>query len=307
MKNLSNKTKILSVKTTMLSVVFIAVVAFFVCFSVNLNKIVINDATIISTHENIFSKVDGEIFDVFVKENDSVNQGDLLIKIFPAKFEFALKKLESTKIQTKKEFFQAEKTLAKRSNELDLAKKDCDRYQSMFDENISTKNDFDRSINEMNNANSLYLAAKTEKENIEAKLFDIGNQILQAQTDLENTNVIATENGVVTSVFTQKNEKISKDKLLLSLNSNRIVVVIPNRKKSFSKITTGQSVIIKLKNNDTKIYGNVDRILMTEDFVKDENLMITDKCTILSIKTDKDYSGEIDGFHNIKMTINTKQ
>lgn len=291
----------------MFSVVFIAVVAFFVWFSVNLNKIVINDATIISTHENIFSKVDGEIFDVFVKENDSVNQGDLLIKIFPAKFEFALKKLESTKIQTKKELFQAKKTLAKRSNELDLAKKDCDRYQSMFDENISTKNDFDRSINEMNNANSLYLAAKTEKENIEAKLFDIENQILQAQTDLENTNVIATENGVVTSVFTQKNEKISKDKLLLSLNSNRIVVVIPNRKKSFSKIATGQSVIIKLKKNDTKIYGNVDRILMTEDFVKDENLMITDKCTILSIKTDKDYSGEIDGFHNIKMTINTKQ
>lgn len=272
----------------------------------NLNKIVINDATIISTHENIFSKVDGEIFEVFVKENDSVNQGDLLIKIFPAKFELALKKLESKKIQTKKELSQAEKILEKRSNELDLAKKDCDRNQSMFDENISTKNDFDRSINELNNVNSLYLAAKTEKENIETKLSDIENQILQAQTDLENTNVIASENGAVTSVFTQKSEKISKDRLLLSLNSNRIVVVIPNSKKSFSKIMTGQNVVIKLKNHDTKIYGNVDRILKIEDFIQDENLMITDKCTILSIKTDKDYSGEIDGFQNIKMIINTK-
>lgn len=291
------------------AVLSVAIIAFVACFALcflNYGKININDATIISTHENIFSKVDGEVFEIFAKEGDAVKQGDLLLKIFPAKYELALKKLESKKIQTKKDLAQAKKNLLKRTNELDLIKKDCDRNQSMFDENISTKTDFDRSINELENANSVYFAAKKETEDLKNKISEIENEIAQAKIDLENTNVLATEDGEITSVFTRKNEKISKDKLLFSINSNRFVIVVPKVKKSFSKITAGQPVTMKLKNNHSKMTGKIDKILQVEDFVQENNMLITEKCTVLSVKTDKDYSGEIDGFQDLRMTIQTK-
>lgn len=295
--------------TNKITILFIAVLSVVVCFAVfllNYGKININDATIISTHESVFSKVEGEIYDIFVKEGDIVNQGDLLAKIFPAKYELALKKLESNKIQTKKELAQSETILIKRTKELDLAKKDCDRYQSMFDENISTKKDFDRSINELENANSVYLAAKKETENLKNKLFDIENEITHAKTDLENTNILAPESGEITSVFAQKNEKIDKDKLLFSINSNELFIVIPKEKKSFSKFIVGQPVTIELKNSHFKFYGQLDKILQYADSVQEDNSVITDKCIILSVKTDKDYSNQIDGFQNIKMTIKIK-
>ncbi len=307
MEKTSIKSKIFNRKNgTILSVVIIFLAVCSAVTALNYGKININDATIISTHENIFSKVEGEIFEIFANEGDFVKQGDLLVKIFPAKYELTLKKLESKKIQTKKDLAQAKKNLLKRTNELDLIKKDCDRNQSMFDENISTKTDFDRSINELENANSVYFAAKKETEDLKNKISEIENEIAQAKIDLENTNVLATENGEITSVFAQKNEKISKDKLLFSINSNRFVIVVPKVKKSFSKITAGQPVTMKLKNNHSKMTGTIDKILQVEDFVQENNMLITEKCTVLSVKTDKDYSGEIDGFQDVKMTIQTK-
>lgn len=307
MEKTSIKSKIFNRKNgTIFSVVVIVLAVFSVVTALNYGKININDATIISTHENIFSKVDGEIFEIFANEGDTVKQGDLLLKIFPAKYELTLKKLESKKIQTKKELLQAEKNLLKRTNELDLIKKDCDRNQSMFDEDISTKTDFDRSINELETANSVYFAAKKETEDLKNKLSEIENEIAQAKIDLENTNVLAAEDGEITSVFSQKNEKISKDKLLFSINSNRFVIIVPKVKKSFSKITAGQLVTMKLKNNHSKMTGKIDKILPVEDFVQENNMLITEKCTVFSVKTDEDYSGEIDGFQDVRMTIQTK-
>lgn len=301
------KTKILNIKKRTIILYTLAVIAIGVAvFLQNYGKINIDDATIISTHENVFSKINGDIFEIPVKEHNTVNKGDLLVKIFPAKYEINLKNLQSQKIQTKKELATAKKLLEKRTAELDLAKKDCDRNQSMFDENISSKNDFDRSINEMRNANVSYLAAKTDAENIEKKLADLENKITLAKIDLENTNVLATESGEITSIFAQKGESIIKGKLLVSINSNRFVIVIPKKQKKFSKILPEQPVSIKLKGNPIKLTGKIDKILPIEDFDSDENLMITDKCTILSVKTDENYSDKIDGFQNVKMTIKIK-
>ena len=44
-----------------------------------------------------------------------------------------------------------------------------------------------------------------------------------------------------------------------------------------------------------------------EDFKDNANLVITDNCTILSVKTDEDFSNSIDGFQNIKMSINIRK
>ena len=116
-----------------------------------------------------------------VKEGDTVNQGDLLVKIYPAKYELRLKKFQSSKIQSEQELSDFETVLEKRSAELDIAKKDCDRNQSMFDEKIATKEDFDRSINEMQNSNFSYLGAKKDVEDAKNKLAIILSEVEQAK------------------------------------------------------------------------------------------------------------------------------
>lgn len=284
----------------------LVMIAAFVIFAKTYGKINIDDAAIISTHENVFSMIEGNICEMPVKEGDFVSQGDLLVKIFPAKYELRLKKLESTKIQAKKELSNFEKIFKKRSDELDVAKKDCDRNQSMFDENISTKQDFDRSVNEMKNANLSYLAAKKDMEDAENKLEIIKTQVEKAKADLENTKILAPENGIIESIFVQKGENINKDRLVLSINANRLIVVIPKKQAKFVKIEPNQPVTIKLKNSSAKISGKIDKVLNNEDFKNNSNLIITNNCTILSVKTDKDFSNEIDGFQNIKMEVKIK-
>lgn len=290
-----------------LTIFLLALISAIVLFLHNYGKINIDDATIISTHENIFSKIEGNIFEIPVKEGDTVHQGDLLIKIYPAKYELRLKKFQSAKIQARQELTEFETVLEKRSAELDIAKKDCDRNQSMFDEKITTKEDFDRSINEMQNSNFAYLGAKKDVEDAKNKLAIILSEVEQAKIDLENTKITAPENGEIESIFVTKGENINKDRLLLSINANRLVIVIPKKQTKFAKIAPNQIVSIKLKNSSTKISGKIDKVLNNEDFKDKENLAITDNSTILSVKTDKDFSNEIDGFQNIKMSINIKK
>lgn len=297
--------KIFNKKYILSAFVLIIIIAISL-FTSNYGKINIADGTIISTHENVFSKIDGNICEIPIKEGDIVQKGDLLVKIFPAKYEIRLKKIESSKIQATKEYSEFEKTFQKRTNELDIAKKDCDRNQSMFDENITTKQDFDRSVNELQNANLSYLAAKKDKEDAENKLNILKAQVEQAKIDLKNTKIIATENGKITSIFVKNNENIYKDRLVLSINANRLVIVVPKKQTKFSKIKPEQPVVIKLKNSQTKINGKIEQVLNNEDFKNNANLVITDNCTILSVKTDEDFSNAIDGFQNIKMTIKIK-
>lgn len=289
---------------TIFSLAAITAIALFVH---NYGKINIDDATIISTHENIFSKIEGNIFEIPVKEGDTVNQGDLLVKIYPAKYELRLKKFQSSKIQAEQELSDFETVLEKRSAELDIAKKDCDRNQSMFDEKIATKEDFDRSINEMQNSNFSYLGAKKDVEDAKNKLAIILSEVEQAKIDLENTKILAPENGQIESIFVSKSENINKDRLLLSINANRLIIVIPKKQAKFVKIESNQPVTIKLKNSSAKISGKIDKVLLNDDFKDKESLAITENSTILSVQTDKDFSNEIDGFQNIKMSINIRK
>ena len=289
---------------TIFSLAAITAIALFVH---NYGKINIDDATIISTHENIFSKIEGNIFEIPVKEGDTVNQGDLLVKIYPAKYELRLKKFQSSKIQAEQELSDFETVLEKHSAELDIAKKDCDRNQSMFDEKIATKEDFDRSINEMQNSNFSYLGAKKDVEDAKNKLAIILSEVERAKIDLENTKILAPENGKIESIFVSKSDNINKDRLLLSINANRLIIVIPKKQAKFVKIESNQPVTIKLKNSSAKISGKIDKVLLNDDFKDKESLAITENSTILSVKTDKDFSNEIDGFQNIKMSINIRK
>lgn len=290
-----------------ITIFVLALITAIALFVHNYGKINIDDGTIISTHENIFSKIDGNVCEIPIKEGDTVNKGDLLVKIFPAKYEIRLKEIESSKIQAAKEYADFKNVLKKRTDELDIAKKDCDRNQSMFDENITTKQDFDRSVNEMKNANLSYLAAKKDKEDAENKLEILKAQAEQAKIDLDNTKITSPESGTVTSIFIKNGENIYKDRLVLSINANRLVIVVPKKQAKFAKIEPDQPVTIKLKNSSTKITGRIDKILNNEDFKDNANLVITDNCTILSVKTDEDFSNSIDGFQNIKMSINIRK
>lgn len=75
------------------------------------------------------SRVDGEVTDVFFREGQDVNKGQLLVQIDPRPFQVAVS--------------QAEATLMKDQAQLTIAKRNFERYRDLFNQGIVARQDFD--------------------------------------------------------------------------------------------------------------------------------------------------------------------
>lgn len=75
------------------------------------------------------SRVDGEATEVFFREGQDVNKGQLLVQIDPRPFQVAVS--------------QAEATLMKDQAQLTIAKRNFERYRDLFNQGIVARQDFD--------------------------------------------------------------------------------------------------------------------------------------------------------------------
>src|SRR5581483_927318 len=87
----------------------------------------------------IKSLVAGQLLDVHFKEGDFVNKGQLLLTIDPAPFEAAVAQAEATMEKDKAQMQLAEANLAKDSAQEQYAKNEAQRYASLNEKGLITK------------------------------------------------------------------------------------------------------------------------------------------------------------------------
>lgn len=225
-----------------------------------------DDAYIEADIIQVTPKVAGHIIESYIQDNKEVKKGDLVAKIDD---EVYIEKYRQAKANYERALFNqknAKATLGAADSEIRLAKTDLDRYSALYKEGAVSKQILDKAQTTYDNA----MASQTKaKENIfsngksvaDADLKSLQAIMNQARLNLEYTNVVAPNTGVVTNRRIEQGSYVSVGSPLFAIVPDKIWIVANFKENQVGKMRPGQPVEIKVDAYPHKKFkGKVDSI-----------------------------------------------
>lgn len=177
--------------------------------------------------------VAGEVREVLVREGETVQQGQVLVRMDNGDFEARLS--------------QAKGSLSAAQGQLGIAKQNRDSNQSLLDKNFISKNAYDNSVNQ-------YAIALANVETAKGAL-DV------ARNALNDTVIKAPISGIISNRMIQPGEKVSPDNRLLDVVDLRVLEMeAPVPAQNIASIKIAQRVQLTIEGVSEKLIGEVSRI-----------------------------------------------
>ncbi len=226
-----------------------------------------DDAYIESHLVQISPKVSGQVVEVYVDDNQKVNEGDTVIKIDDTDYKVRLAQAEAN--YQKAIFAQkvAKANLAASNSEIELARKNLERYQNLFEEGAVSEQALDEARTRYEGVKAKNMGAQ---ENImsgnETKVADADIKALkairdQAALNLEYTNVKSLASGTVTNKNVEKGAFVQLGQPLFALASDEVWIVANFKENQVGKMHPGQKVDITIDAYPNKVFkGRIDSI-----------------------------------------------
>lgn len=181
----------------------------------------------------IKARVAGDVRDVLVREGESVQAGQVVIRMDPSDYEARLA--------------QAQGALAAAQGQLDIARQARDNNQALLAKNFISKNAYDNGVNQ-------YAIAVANVDSAKGAL-------AVAQKALADTQVRAPMAGLISNRSVQPGEKISADNRLLDvvdLRTMELEAAVPAME--ISRLRLGQQVQVRIEGIASPVEGKVVRI-----------------------------------------------
>ena len=238
---------------------------------------------------SVAPRVEGQIINLYVDDNQHLEEGQLIAEIDPKDYEVKLAQAEA-KLQeakaslnmTDKQVEQNEATLSQYSQDihstqskLNFAKEDYKRYNDMYKEGIVSKQDYDNSMTNLHVAQANYNSAndrvkasesslqssKARKAAVEAEIKRLEAEVEQAKLNLSYTKIYAPQEGNVTARSVEKGNYVNVAQPLLAIVPTKVWVVANFKETQLESMKPGQPVSIKVDTYPHKVFrGKVDSI-----------------------------------------------
>lgn len=225
-----------------------------------------DDAYVETTTVSVAPKVSGEIVEVYVKDNQQVKAGDPIAKIDPIDYQVRLDQAEAAYQRKILDQKNAHAALTAANSEIELAKRDVERYTNLYQAGAVSKQTLD-------NAKTKYEAVKANQTRAQENIFAGGNSVadadlksLKAQRDvaklnLSYTTIYAPQDGTVSAKRVEKGMMVAAGSPLFTLVPNEVWVVANFKETQLEKMRPGMKVTMKI---DTyphhKFQGKIDSI-----------------------------------------------
>lgn len=225
-----------------------------------------DDAYVEADIIQVTPKVSGHIIQSYVEDNKPVKQGDLVAKIDD---EIYLEKYNQARANYEKALLNqknAKATLKASDSSINLAKKDLERYTALYKDGAVSKQTLDKAQTTYDNALATHTKAKEDifanGSNVaDADLKSLKALMQQAKLNLEYTNVLAPNSGVVTNRRIEKGAYVSVGGPLFAIVPDKVWIVANFKENQVGQMKPGQSVTIKIDAYPHKTFkGKVDSI-----------------------------------------------
>lgn len=193
--------------------------------------------------------VAGEIIELNVMEGDSVNIGDLLVKIRPDNFVSALDRARANLNQQMANLAQAKANLQRSEAQFNRAKLDYERNEKLYADKVISDSDWEL-------AQSNYLTSKNDLE--AAKQSVLGAEYIikssqatvdEAAENLRLTNVYSPVNGTVSQLLVEKGERVVGTQQMAGTEMLRLA----DLRKMEVRVNVNENDIVRISLGDTTL------------------------------------------------------
>lgn len=204
--------------------------------------------------------VPGEIIALYVKEGDSVQKGQLLLKIQPENYLSIVDQTRAGVNQSKANAEQAKAAIFRAQSQLTRAQNEFDRSKRLLGEKVVSEADFQT-------AEATLLAAKQDlasaKSSYDAAVFGISSSqaaLKDASENLRKTNIYAPMSGVVSKLAVELGERVvgtsqmAGTEMLRIANLHNMEVRVNVNENDIVRVGKGDTVII-----DVDAYSDLNK------------------------------------------------
>lgn len=209
----------------------------------------------------IAPRVAGPVLDLKIEDNQEVKKGALLLQIDPKDYEAKLKQTKAELDEAKAALVNSEHQVTKTLSDLDFAEADYARYSKMYAKGISSKQDYDSSLNKLTAAQSNSKSAKARYDEITASIKRLEAEVEQDELNLSYTKIYAPQDGRITNRTVEQGNYVQIAQPLFAIVPEKMWVVANFKETQIANMQKGQPVKIKIDTYRGKNFkGEVESI-----------------------------------------------
>lgn len=224
---------------------------------------------------NVAPKVGGYIQNIYVKNNQQVHKGDLLITIDPQDYALALTKakqdliLASQQANTaKQQITTAEAGVVKAKSDYEFAQQLATRYTNLYNQQSGSLQDMQKYINQSTVAKQALEQANVTLQQAKTQYLATTTQVDLAKTGVEDANnrngyteLRSPINGYVSDFNLQNGELVQSGQKMFGLvDSSSWWVDVNFKETQLKRIKQGQQATVELDMYNHKYHGTVQSI-----------------------------------------------
>ena len=229
-----------------------------------------DDAYVDTTTVSVSPKVAGQIVQVNVVDNQSVKAGDVVAVIdridYKVKLDQATAAYERALLNQK----NAHANLSSANSDIELAKKDVERYTKLYEAGAVSKQTLDKAITNLESKQAKQISAEqaifSSNPNNASKVADADLNVLKAQKEAAElaysyTEVKAPIDGTVSAKKVEVGMMVQPGSPLFVIVPNKVWVVANYKETQIRGMKKGTPVDIKIDAYPKKVFkGEVDSI-----------------------------------------------
>lgn len=229
-----------------------------------------DDAYVETTTVSISPKVAGQIIKVLVKDNQQVKAGDVVAVIDKVDYEVKLQQAEAAYEKALLNQQNANANLNAANSEIELAKKDVERYQNLYNAGAVSKQTLDKAVTNLESKQAKQITAEqaifSSNPAQTTKVADADLKALKAQKRaaelaLEYTDIIAPIDGTVSNKKVEVGMMVQPGSPLFVIVPNDVWVVANYKETQIRGMKKGMPVDIKIDTYPNKVFkGEIDSI-----------------------------------------------
>ena len=220
-----------------------------------------DDAFIEGNIITVAPRVSGLVLNLNIEDNQEVKKGDLLLEIDPNDYQAKLREKKAELEEAKASLIRAENDVTKSLSDLDFAQNDYERYSKIKEKGISSKQDYEASLNKLTNAQSNNNSAKAKYNEIQYTIKRLEAEVEQEELNLSYTKIYATTDGKITNRSVEQGNYIQTAQPLFAIVPAKVWVIANFKETQLANMKPGQPVKIKIDTyGHKKFKGKVDSI-----------------------------------------------